>query len=72
MQTPIKFEDSASFVTEMDVHDALKHFREKFQIPKQPNAKDYSFQRQFVWATHKTSRPNFLAAFHRLQRRGVR
>jgi kynureninase len=38
MQTqPLRFEASASFARKMDALDSLKHFREKFHIPKQPN-----------------------------------
>ncbi len=37
---PIKFESSESFAAEMDAQDSLKHFREKFYIPKQPNGED--------------------------------
>ena len=41
MQTQTtKFEASENFAREMDARDALKHFREKFYIPKQPNGED--------------------------------
>ncbi len=34
------FENSASFVLNADANDALKHFRDKFYIPKQSNGED--------------------------------
>jgi len=43
MQTktqPFKFEASKDFARKMDAQDSLKHFREKFYIPKQPNGED--------------------------------
>ena len=41
MQTqPTKYESTESFAKQMDEADALKHFREKFHIPKQPNGAD--------------------------------
>ena len=41
MQTePLKFEAFASFAAKMDEQDSLKHFRENFYIPKQPNGED--------------------------------
>ena len=39
-QQPFKFEASASFAAETDAQDSLKHFRERFYIPKQPNGAD--------------------------------
>lgn len=36
----LKFENSASFAAEMDGRDPLKHFREKFYIPKQSSGED--------------------------------
>lgn len=36
----INFQNSFSFAQEMDERDALKHFREKFFIPKQSNGED--------------------------------
>ena len=35
-----RFEVSESFARQMDAQDPLKHFREKFFIPKQPNGAD--------------------------------
>ena len=41
MQTEsLKFEAFASFAAKMDEQDSLKHFRENFYIPKQPNGED--------------------------------
>ena len=37
---PINFEASESFARTMDGRDSLKHFREKFYIPKQSNGED--------------------------------
>ncbi len=37
---PFKFEALKDFAREMDVRDSLKHFREKFYIPKQLNGED--------------------------------
>jgi kynureninase len=37
---PLTFEASAQFAAQMDAEDALKHFREKFYIPNQPNGED--------------------------------
>ncbi len=36
----INFQNSLSFAQEMDERDALRHFREKFFIPKQSNGED--------------------------------
>jgi len=36
----INFQNSISFAQEMDERDALRHFREKFFIPKQSNGED--------------------------------
>lgn len=33
----LNFEASETFAAELDANDALRHFREKFYIPKQPN-----------------------------------
>lgn len=38
--TTLQFEASESFALEMDVQDSLKHFREKFYIPKRANGKE--------------------------------
>lgn len=35
-----QFENSAAFAARLDAADALKHFREKFYIPKQANGED--------------------------------
>ena len=35
-----KFQGSEDFARKMDAQDSLKHFREKFYIPKQPNGED--------------------------------
>ena len=35
-----KFKNSVSFACSMDEADSLKHFRDKFYIPKQPNGED--------------------------------
>jgi kynureninase len=40
MSETIKFEISESFARQMDEQDALKHFREKFYLPKQANGDD--------------------------------
>ncbi len=41
MQTQtIKFGTSKNFAREMDAADALKHYREKFHIPKQPSGEE--------------------------------
>ncbi len=37
---PTQFENSATFAAQMDADDALRHFREKFYIPKQPNGEE--------------------------------
>jgi len=37
---PLKFEVTESFARKMDEADSLRHFREKFYIPKQPNGED--------------------------------
>ncbi|MGB7209898.1 MAG: kynureninase [Pyrinomonadaceae bacterium] len=37
---PTQFENSATFSAQMDADDALRHFREKFYIPKQPNGEE--------------------------------
>ena len=34
------FESNESFALKVDEHDPLKHFREKFYIPKQANGED--------------------------------
>jgi kynureninase len=36
----INFENTESFAQKMDEQDPLKHFREKFYIPKQPNGEE--------------------------------
>lgn len=36
----LNFEASARFAAETDANDSLRHFREKFYIPKQPNGED--------------------------------
>ena len=37
---PAQFETSASLAARMDADDDLKHFRERFYFPKQPNGKE--------------------------------
>jgi kynureninase len=37
---PTQFENIASIAAQMDADDALRHFREKFYIPKQPNGEE--------------------------------
>ncbi len=36
----LQFQASAEFAAQMDANDALKHFRDKFYIPKQTNGED--------------------------------
>lgn len=38
--TQTNFESTAAFAREMDERDSLKHFRDKFYIPKQPDGTD--------------------------------
>jgi kynureninase len=40
MQTNLNFESTEPFAREMDEQDSLRHFREKFYIPKQKSGKD--------------------------------
>ena len=39
-ESVLQFENSASFAAALDERDALRHFREKFHIPKQPDGAD--------------------------------
>lgn len=40
---PTQFENSATIAAQMDADDALRHFREKFYIPKQPNGEKATY-----------------------------